>query len=50
MESIGGHLLEGCIVYTTVEVVIGEAIGLKFKREIDETTGHLELLVSKRAE
>ena len=35
---VRGHLLEGNIVYTTVEIVIGESKGLQFTREKDGTT------------
>ena len=44
-NTIGGHLLYGCKIYTTAEVVIGNAIGLEFKREQDHTTGYLELAI-----
>lgn len=46
--AVGGHLLDGCIVYTTAELVIGEAMELEFSREIDPQTGYLELSVEKR--
>jgi hypothetical protein len=42
---IGGHLLDGSIVYTTAEVVLGILPDLLFKRETDATTGHKELRV-----
>lgn len=42
-NMFGGHLLDGCIVYTTAEIVIGEAKGLQFYRETDPATGYLEL-------
>lgn len=44
-NMVGGHLLDGCIIYTTAEIVIGEAKGLEFHRDIDPTTGYLELSV-----
>src|SRR6187200_2344706 len=31
-KTIGGHLLEGCIVYTTAEIIIGESKTMLFKR------------------
>ncbi|EKE22185.1 MAG: hypothetical protein ACD_7C00024G0004 [uncultured bacterium] len=42
---IGGHLNEGCIIYTTAEIVIGEIENLNFSRSIDEKTGFKELII-----
>ena len=42
----GGHLMEGCIVYTTAEIVIGEAPGLEFRRAEDIETGYKELKIT----
>lgn len=42
---VGGHLVHGCIVNTTAEVVIGEASGLEFRRLHDPVTGYPELCV-----
>jgi predicted DNA-binding protein with PD1-like motif len=39
----GGHLLPGCIVRTTCEVVIALLPGWEFRRELDEATGYKEL-------
>lgn len=47
-NCFGGHLLDGCTIYTTAEIIIGEALGLEFKREIDPQTGFLELSIQKR--
>jgi predicted DNA-binding protein with PD1-like motif len=44
----GGHLLEGCIVYTTAEIVIGESRELHFTREKDGSTAWNELQISKK--
>jgi predicted DNA-binding protein with PD1-like motif len=46
----GGHLLPGCIVRTTVEVVIALLPGWEFRRELDEATGHKELAARQRAD
>lgn len=46
-RTTGGHLLEGCIVFTTVEIVIGEATGLIFHRETDPRTTFKELVVQR---
>jgi predicted DNA-binding protein with PD1-like motif len=44
----GGHLSAGCIVRTTCELVLGEALTLEFSREHDERTGFDELVVDER--
>ena len=44
----GGHLLDGNLVYTPVELVIGEATELRFGREPDPTYGYRELVVKPR--
>jgi hypothetical protein len=48
-RTIGGHLVEGCTVYTTVELVIGEIEGVRFTREQDADSGYKELRVRRRA-
>jgi predicted DNA-binding protein with PD1-like motif len=45
--TLGGHLLPGCLVYTTVELVVGDAVGLIFHRELDSDTGFHELSIQK---
>jgi len=49
-NTIGGHLLEGNLVYTTAEIVLGEAESLRFSREVDPVTTYKELTVKKRSE
>lgn len=44
-RTIGGHLLDGCRVYTTAEIVLGELPALDFRREKDDTFGYQELVV-----
>ena len=39
----GGHVMPGCTVRTTVEVVIALLPGWEFRRELDEATGYKEL-------
>jgi predicted DNA-binding protein with PD1-like motif len=46
--SFGGHLMDGSIVYTTAEIVIGEMTGTAFARETDPTFGWRELAVRRR--
>ena len=45
---IGGHLVAGCIVHTTAELVIGELQGVEFRRRLDAATGYSELTVLPR--
>ena len=42
-KTIGGHLDNGCIIYTTAEIVIGASEEFTFIRTIDEQTGYKEL-------
>jgi hypothetical protein len=42
-KTIGGHLLEGCLIYTTAEIVIGTSEDFIFMRTRDEKTGYKEL-------
>ena len=44
-RTLGGHLLDGCRVYTTAEIVLGELPGLEFRRETDPAFGYQELAV-----
>ena len=44
-KTIGGHLLDGNIIYTTAEIVIGEANNLLFRRAADPETGYSELVI-----
>ena len=44
-RTLGGHLLDGCRVYTTAEIVLGELSGLEFRRETDPAFGYQELAV-----
>ena len=44
-RTIGGHLLDGCRVYTTAEIVLGELPEVEFRRETDAAFGYKELVV-----
>ena len=46
--TMGGHLLDGNIIYTTAEVVVIDLTDLEFKREPDATYGFNELAVGQR--
>jgi len=45
----GGHLMPGCIVRTTAEVVIALLPGWEFRRELDVATGDKELAAQPSA-
>lgn len=42
---LGGHLMEGCIIRTTCELVIGILDDVSFDRKFDESTGFKELTI-----
>ncbi len=44
----GGHLLDGCLVHTTCELVIQQYLDLEFHRQVDTSTGYKELSISER--
>ncbi|MEH1780978.1 MAG: PPC domain-containing DNA-binding protein [Nostoc sp.] len=44
-KTIGGHLDDGCIIYTTAEIVIGASEEFTFNRIFDQETGYQELEV-----
>jgi uncharacterized protein len=46
-QTLGGHLLTGSLIYTTVEIVIGLLPQYRFRREPDPTTGFKELLIEE---
>lgn len=47
-KTIGGHLLDGCIIYTTAEIVIGSSDQFMFTREKDGTTPWKELQIIQK--
>ena len=48
-KTLGGHLVDGCLIYTTAEIVMGDAEGLKFSREQDAETGYRELRIRRHS-
>jgi predicted DNA-binding protein with PD1-like motif len=46
----GGHLLDGCLIHTTAEIVVLEQEGLRFTRTLDVGTGFKELAIAPRAD
>lgn len=49
-RTVGGHVLGDLQVFTTAEVVIGEAVDLWFTRDTDVQTGFPELVVLTRSQ
>ncbi|RZJ20950.1 MAG: DNA-binding protein [Haliea sp.] len=43
----GGHVMPGCIVRTTAELVLAKLPGWSFRRSHDEETGFLELVARR---
>lgn len=43
----GGHVMQGCIVRTTAEIVLGLLPGWTFGRQLDPATGYPELVAGK---
>ncbi|MFD2569077.1 PPC domain-containing DNA-binding protein [Spirosoma soli] len=48
-RTLGGHLLEGCKIYTTAELVVGVMQDITYVREPDPTFGYRELVIRKRS-
>jgi uncharacterized protein len=42
---VGGHVARGCVVRTTVELVVVSLPDFQFSRELDSDTGYLELQI-----
>ncbi len=47
-RTIGGHLSDGCVIYSTAEIVLGSSGDLIFAREPDKHTGFVELAVRRK--
>jgi len=45
--AIGGHLLEGCTIFTTAELIIGFNREFIFERKIGDKTGWRELTIQQ---
>lgn len=45
----GGHVMPGCIVRTTAEIVVGASDAWRFGREHDPATGYRELVAERTA-
>ena len=44
-DTTGGHLMPGCLIHTTAEIVIGILSGFTFQRLADPQTGFHELSI-----
>jgi uncharacterized protein len=44
-QMIGGHIMKGCLIYTTAEIIIGILPNVRFQREYDSSTGYRELFI-----
>ena len=47
-NTIGGHLLDGCIINTTCELTILSMDDREFIRELENDTGYQELVILER--
>ena len=45
-KTLGGHLMEGCKIYTTAEIVIGTSTSMIFNRGVDGSTPWEELQIT----
>jgi hypothetical protein len=46
--TVGGHVLDGCVIRTTAELVVAELPAVAFHRAPDPATGYDELAVRPR--
>ena len=44
-RTIGGHLVSGCKIYTTAEIVLAKFSDVIYKREFAQDSGYDELVV-----
>ena len=47
-KTLGGHLVPGCKIYTTAEIVVLAFQDVVYKREFAEDSGYDELVVYKK--
>ncbi|HPH64420.1 MAG TPA: DNA-binding protein [Kofleriaceae bacterium] len=47
-KTLGGHLMDGNVVYTTLVVVIQEHLQLRYQREFDPKSNYAELVIAPR--
>ena len=49
LSTVGGHLVEGCIINTTCELVIGVLENWRIDTEFDRETGYDELIFERKS-
>ncbi|MDW8276707.1 MAG: DNA-binding protein [Anaerolineales bacterium] len=49
-RTFGGHLVLGCVIYTTAEIVLAVFPHLIYRRELCELSGYEELVIAARRE
>lgn len=49
LSTLGGHLVSGCIIKTTAEIVLLELDNLRFGKVYDKETGYNELDIIRQA-
>lgn len=49
-QCVGGHVLDGCLVYTTAEIIVGTLPNACFTRDLDPATGYRELKIGRMAD
>ncbi len=47
-QTIGGHLMEDNLIYTTAEIVVVDLTDVEFTRKTDVTFGYKELFVKPK--
>ena len=47
LSTVGGHLVEGCLINTTCELVLGVVEGWRCGVEQDEETGYDEIVFER---
>ncbi|MBT1702574.1 DUF296 domain-containing protein [Fulvivirgaceae bacterium PWU20] len=47
-KTLGGHLLDENLIYTTAEIAVAEITDVSFSRETDSTYGYKELVISPK--
>lgn len=45
-NTLGGHVMPGCLIYTTAEIVVAALSGMTFQRRLDDQTGYRELAIA----
>lgn len=48
LSTLGGHLVEGCLINTTGEIALLELEDIAFSKAFDPETGYDELVISPR--